>query len=213
MKGVLQCCIHFNAYPFHTVAIQRTRGKKNKQKTTSISHSILWLSDCSNRKLSARQEVTCTYLHHTTPLFFLSPTLLSFQRQATHGPDRTREAAAEHCHLPDTGDNKSQPRGWLATLPRPEQRRTCCAGHVWKTYCYTSSATKGHFGKTVQIPLLAIEECVPLPRLCPWNVYLFIYTLLGQVLVSDQGCTVSSFKFISFTPSLTQFLSSTVAVT
>lgn len=127
--------------------------KKTKQKTTSISHSILWLSDCSNRKLSARQEVTCTYLHHTTPLFFLSTTLLSFQRQATHGPDRTREAAAEHCHLPDTGDNKSQPRGWLATLPRPEQRSTCCAGHVWKTYCYTSSATKGHFGKTVQIQL------------------------------------------------------------
>lgn len=114
MKSVLQCCIHFNAYPFHTVVIQRTREKKKKKEinTTSISHSILWLSDCINRKTSARQEVTCTYLHHTTPLFFHSPTLLSFQRQATHGPDRTHEAAAEHCHLPDTGDNKSQPRGY-----------------------------------------------------------------------------------------------------
>lgn len=92
-----------------------TRGKKKEINTTSISHSILWLSDCSNRKTSARQEVTCTYLHHTTPLFFLSPTLLSFQRQATHGPDRTHEAAAEHCHLPDTGDNKSQPRGYIGS--------------------------------------------------------------------------------------------------
>lgn len=126
-----------------------TREKKKKEiNTTSISHSILWLSDCSNRKTSARQEVTCTYLHHTTPLFFLSPTLLSFQRQATHGPDRTHEAAAEHCHLPDGGQQKPaawvhwQPC-WRATLTLPEHGSTYCAGHLFKTY--TCSATKGNF--------------------------------------------------------------------
>lgn len=101
----------------HAVVIHRTRGKQNNNKkeikTTSVSHTILWLSDCSNRKkMSATQEVTCTYLHHTTPLFFLSPTLLSFQGQATHGPRRGHEAAAEHCHLPDTG-GQQKPASWV----------------------------------------------------------------------------------------------------
>lgn len=73
--------------------------------------------------MSARKEVACTYLHHTKPhilsLFFLSPTLslclslLSFERQATHRPHRAHEAAAEHYHLPDMGQQKPKPYGYI----------------------------------------------------------------------------------------------------
>lgn len=68
------------AYPLHTIQ----RKKENKNKTSKISHTVShtihWHSNHFYRKrMSARKEVTCTYLHHTKPhilsLFFLSPSL------------------------------------------------------------------------------------------------------------------------------------------
>lgn len=108
--------------------------------------------------MSARQEVTCTYLHHTTPLFFLSPTLLSFQGQATHGPHRAHEAAAEHCHLPDTG-GQQKPAAWVhwqrvdpPNLAPPGSMSAYCAVHVLRVYYYyyyyASLATKASSGTT-----------------------------------------------------------------
>lgn len=105
--------MHIHSTQGHPEDRWKQTNKKN-YKTTSVSRSILWLSDCSNRK-----EMTGSDMHlppsYNTSLLFLSPTLLSFQRQAAHGPRRTHEAAAERCHLPDTGDNRSQPCGYIGS--------------------------------------------------------------------------------------------------
>lgn len=134
--SVASTSMHIHSTPWSSRGHEETKTKKKQ--TTSVSHTILWLSDCSNRKkMSARQEVTCTYLHHTTPLFFLSPTLLSFQGQATHGPHRAHEAAAEHCHLPDTG-GQQKPAAWVhwqradpPNLAPPGSMSAYCAVHVF----------------------------------------------------------------------------------
>lgn len=43
----------------------------------------------------------------------LSPSVLSFQRQAAHRPHWTHEAAAEHYHLPAMGQQKPKPYGYV----------------------------------------------------------------------------------------------------
>lgn len=100
--------------------------KERKEKKKELQSAIPFTGIANRfyrKRMSARKEVTCTYLHHTKPhilsFFFLSPNsfsaslLLSFQRQATHRPHRTHEAAAEHYHLPDMGQQKPKPCGYI----------------------------------------------------------------------------------------------------
>lgn len=60
-----------SAYPLHTIVIQRKKrkGKKGQlQISHTVSHTVHWHSNHFYRKrMSARKEVTCTYLHHTKP--------------------------------------------------------------------------------------------------------------------------------------------------
>lgn len=57
------------------------------------------------------QNLTSSLCFSSPPLF-LCLSLLSFQRQATHRPHCTHEAAAEHYRLPDTGQQKPKPYGY-----------------------------------------------------------------------------------------------------
>lgn len=118
--------MHIHSTPWSSRGHEEKREKKKKNRKKEIHPQsaipFCGFSGCGNREISARQEVTCTYLHHTTPLRFLSPTLLPFQRQATHGPERTHKAAAAHSHLPDTGTAEASRVGpWAALQPARAQ--------------------------------------------------------------------------------------------
>lgn len=174
-------------------------GDEKKKNTTSISHSTLWLSDSSNRKYSAGQEVTCTYLHHTTPLFFLSPTSAIFST-AGNTWARPDPWGCSRTLPPAWHGGQQKPAAWVHWRPCWRATLTLSAhiGPVWKTYCYTRSATNSDVGTTagihlsfwngtrVQLRLRHLRVCTFSGTL-PGNVCLcFIYTLLRQVLVFGQ---------------------------
>lgn len=133
------------------------KGKNRKKKKKNNFKSAIpftWHSNHFYRKrMSARKEVTCTYLHHTKPhilsLFFLSPTLflclslLSFQRQATHRPHRAHEAAAEHYHLPDMGQQKPKPYGYIgrgqSTILSHADTQPSTAWFTWTQMMWTAN--------------------------------------------------------------------------
>lgn len=84
-----------------------TRGMGGNKSNLKSAISFSGLATASAGRGQLEKEVTCTYLRHTKP-HILSPTLsvsfplsqppsvLSFERQATHRPRLAHEAAAEH---------------------------------------------------------------------------------------------------------------------
>lgn len=65
------------------------------------------------RALTSRiQNLTFSLCFSSPPLSLPLP-LLSFEWQATHRPRCANEAAAEHYHLPDMGQQKPKPYGYM----------------------------------------------------------------------------------------------------
>lgn len=86
--------------------------------STSVSHNIQQLlqqEEDVNEKGSDEHLPSSYKISHpfcfSSPPFFHCLALLSFERQAAHRPRRTHEAAAQHCHLPDMGQQK--PAAWV----------------------------------------------------------------------------------------------------
>lgn len=81
------------------------------------------------------------------PLCFSSPplilclSLLPFERQATHRPHRTHEAAAVHYHLPDMGQQKPKPYGYIgsgrSTILSPADTQPPTAWFTWAQMKWT----------------------------------------------------------------------------
>lgn len=96
----------------------QSHPRKEKEKInfqSAVPFSGIIATIIYRKRMSVRQEVTCTYLHHTKP-HILSPCLsasLSFERQAAHRPHCAHEAAAERYHLPDMGQQKPKPYGYI----------------------------------------------------------------------------------------------------
>lgn len=88
------------------------------------------------------QNLTSSLCFSSPPLF-LCLSLLSFQRQATHRPRRTHEAAAEHYHLPDMGQQKPKPHGYIgrgqSTILSPADTQSF-HGWIYKGTNYTSTS-------------------------------------------------------------------------
>lgn len=137
------------AYPLHTIERKKRKEKKKEQLQSAIPLTIPFTGIATvfyrKRIYQLEKEVTCTYLHHTkphilshsfsSPPFFLCLSLLSFQRQATHRPHRTHEAAAEHYHLPDMGQQKPKPYGYIgrgqSTILSHADTQPSTAGFTW----------------------------------------------------------------------------------
>ena len=86
------------AIPFTGIAtISTGRGFQLKRKWHAFTFII--------------QNLTSCLCFSSLPLS-LCLSLLSFEWQATHRPHRAHEAAAEHYHLPDMGQQKPKPNGY-----------------------------------------------------------------------------------------------------
>lgn len=153
MKSVLQGCIHFNAYPFHTVVIQRTRGEKKRkiQPRSAIPFCGLVTIATGRHQLDRKCHALTSIIQH---LSFSSPPLCYLfngrQHMGQTGPMRLQQNTAT-CLT--RGTTKAGGVGTWATLPLPEHLSTDRAALALKTCRCTSSATKGNFGETVCIRL------------------------------------------------------------
>lgn len=121
-----------SAYPLHAIVIQRRKEKikkeKRKNKQSNFRSAILLARPFTGiatvptggcqleRKWHALtsiiQNLTSSLCFSSPPLF-LCLSLLFFELQAAHRPHRAHEAAAEHYHLPDMGQQKPKPYGYV----------------------------------------------------------------------------------------------------
>lgn len=194
MNSVLQCCIHFNAYPFHTVVIQRTRGEKKKQKKKQVqprSAIPFWglVTVATGRhQLDRKCHALTSIIQH---LSFSSPPLYLFngrQHMGQTGPVRLQQNTAT-CLT--RGTTKASRVGTLATLPLPEHISSDCTAPALRTYCCTRSAPKGNSGKTVWVRVSFSNRTRVTLQLCPSRSGVYLYRDFARGMFTSSfthGC-------------------------
>lgn len=135
--SVASTSMHIHSTPWSSRGHKETKTKKKW--TTSVSHTILWLSVCSNRKMSARQEVTCTYLHHTTPLCFSSPPLCYLFKGRQHMGHTVPMRLQQNTATCLTWGGQQKPATWVhwqradpPNMAPSGSMSAYCAVHVFK---------------------------------------------------------------------------------